>query len=620
PLLKPRFLSSSPSRTHSARKDINTSPLGICGRAVHRMSGLETTSALVELVRATYDGYQYVSRFIASIKNMGHDVATLELNFREELTKTSVFAQAYNLLIDENMPPPISMPSMWTVTVIERFAVLKTHLEQAEELANRYSDIAVPEETTDLKNRAHAAAFDLRRRPTESLAVINEANQARKRIQSLQKGANFRTKLAWSMKNKSRLEDAVQHLRDDNASLLGLTMHSMLNAMYDAVLSQLPLIEMRSRSGGRGSAAFDAEARAYERRKNEQTQAQRLTEALDEESAQQKEARMLNIAQFPALLLPNIELPDDRTRTTTDYVDCSGKPESVVVEWKECENSGHDHPHLTEEQLTSRISDVVAILNSPPSCLEHVLPSVGFFRDNRLNSRGSSWIGIAYQMSSVTYTGEYRTLRDLLTPPHLRSAKESGPYGKPPLGERFRLAQNLAQSVLQIHNCGWFHKGLRPENVVFFSHQNSVADPYLLGWESSRSGQEDQLTEAVHSWVDDAKLYRHPDWFKEPITSTSRYRAEFDQYQLGCLLLEIGRWVLIGSKGLRGATSRTFSDDEEGRHLWRLYLVEKASTLATEMGEIYCNVVKNLLLGLNADGKGLEFWHAVVLELLKCNA
>ncbi|KAH7128861.1 hypothetical protein EDB81DRAFT_764017 [Dactylonectria macrodidyma] len=532
---------------------------------------------------------------------MGHDVAELDLNFREELTKTSVFAQAYNLLIDDNMPPPISMPSMWTVAVIERFAALKTHLEQAEGIVNRYTGITIPEETADLNSRAHAAAFDLRRRPTDSLVVINEANQARQRIQILQQGADFRVKLEWSMKHKSRLEEAVQHLRDDNAALLGLTMHSMLNAMYDAVLSQLPLKQMQLRSRGAGDTAFDAEAQAYEGRKGEQAQAQMFIEALDKETVQQKKARMLDIAQFPALASAGIELPDNRTRTTTDYVNPSGKKESVVVEWKECENSGHGQTRLTEDQLISRVSDVVAILNSPPTCLTHVLPSVGFFRDNRLNNRGSSWIGIAYRTSSVTYTGKYRTLRDLLIPPHSRSQKESGSYGKPPLGERFRLAQNLAQSVLQIHNCGWLHKGLRPENIAFFAHQNSVANPYLLGWESSRSGQEEQLTEAVNAWVDDAKLYRHPDWFKEPETSTYKYRAEFDQYQLGCVLLEIGRWVLIGEKGLRGATSRKFTDDEEGRDRWRQYLVDKASSLATEMGEIYCNVVKNLLLGLNSE-------------------
>ncbi|KJZ70210.1 hypothetical protein HIM_10396 [Hirsutella minnesotensis 3608] len=582
------------------------------------MSSQHLVSTLGELIKVTCDGFQYVSRFITAIEKMGHDLTELRLSFREELTKTSIFAQAYNLLIDENTPRPVVMPSLWTITVIERFAMMKMHLERAEELVDRYTGNSVPAGFPDLSKRARAAAFDLGKRPTASLAVIDEANEIRKRMHTLQKETELRLKLEWSMKHKSSLEEAVKHLKDDNAALLGLTMQSMLNTMYDAVLSHLPLKDMLARPRamlGPRDVMLDAEAQAYELRKDEQTQAQIFIDSLDIETIEQKKARMLEISRFPALLVT--EFPDDRTRTAT-YYEGSPAKEHVLVEWKEYAPRRSGQSDLTEDQVICRVSDVVAILNSPPTFLRNVLPSVGFFRDHRRNCRGSSWIGIAYRTFAVSYTDHCKSLRDLLTPQRHGNSKELCPQWKPPLGERFRLAQTLAESLLQIHNCGWLHKGLRPENIVFFAHNSSIANPYLLGWEYARSAREGQVTEAVNAWVEDAKLYRHPDWFKEPEASTSKYRIEFDQYQLGCVLLEIGRWGLIGNQGLRGATRTKFSDDENGRDHWRQYLIGKASSLASDMGQIYSDVVQNLLLGLNAQGK--EFWHAVVLELSKCNA
>ncbi len=129
-----------------------------------------------------------------------------------------------------------------------------------------------------------------------------------------------------------------------------------------------------------------------------------------------------------------------------------------------------------------------------------------------------------------------RNLREMLTRP------KDNPQNiwKPPLGDRFRLAHGIAETLLAVHTCSWLHKGLRPENIVFFSTTKSIKDPYLLGWDYSRSSKRGQQTEPVVSWYPDAELYQHPSWFEEPSEEDddkSRFRVEFDQYQLGCLLL-----------------------------------------------------------------------------------
>jgi len=312
--------------------------------------------------------------------------------------------------------------------------------------------------------------------------------------------------------------------------------------------------------------------------------------------------RSLDIACFPEIWQAN--LPDKRTRTLTPGLLDRSSVETLV-EWKEWDSN-----LITRDEVVARVSDVVAILNSPPEFFHNILSSPGFFEDSRGNSRGTKWVGIVYDTASLGYKPRTRTLRELLTRP-------DGKYRdiwKPPLGDRFRLAHQLAETLLAVHTSGWLHKGLRPENVVFFNPVRSVNESYLLGWDYSRSAKRGQKTEPVISWNEDAELYQHPLWFEEPSPEDedkSRFRIEFDQYQLGCLLLEIGLWCLIGS--LKQATKKEFSG-LDWREDWKEYLESKTKILEVEMGKIYAEVVWNLLRGLDADGSRLEYWNVVVLR------
>ena len=136
-----------------------------------------------------------------------------------------------------------------------------------------------------------------------------------------------------------------------------------------------------------------------------------------------------------------------------------------------------------------------------------------------------------------------RTLRDLLTLPKSEGGNRQWirQKRKPPLGERFRLAAQLAQAVGSIHNCGWLHKGIRPENIIFVNNQGlMINDPYLVGWAQSRRNASEEQTEAIISAFEDTAIYHHPDYLRG-----GRYSETFDQYQLGCVLMEIARWRLL---------------------------------------------------------------------------
>jgi len=76
---------------------------------------------------------------------MGQDVAELQQRFREEECRMWTFALGHNLVVDEDHPPNVmltrtNLTQFWAEVVDTRFALVKKHLEEAEQLVSRYVD------------------------------------------------------------------------------------------------------------------------------------------------------------------------------------------------------------------------------------------------------------------------------------------------------------------------------------------------------------------------------------------------------------------------------------------------------------------------------------------------
>ena len=60
----------------------------------------------------------------------------------------------------------------------------------------------------------------------------------------------------------------------------------------------------------------------------------------------------------------------------------------------------------------------------------------------------------------------------------------------PRLHMRFHLAAALASTLLEIHKQNWLHKGIRSDNVIFFTRnkneKRSIENPKLIGFDYSR--------------------------------------------------------------------------------------------------------------------------------------
>ena len=123
----------------------------------------------------------------------------------------------------------------------------------------------------------------------------------------------------------------------------------------------------------------------------------------------------------------------------------------------------------------------------------------------------------------------------------------------PQLEERFSLAYNICQAVLNLHSYGWVHKSIRSPNIILVPRSPDTAEtdsqgkfqnfiPYLKGFEfsrpeqgySSRSARSDPVT----------NLYRHPARQDDP---TEGFNKEHDLYAVGVVLLEIGMWKTVST-------------------------------------------------------------------------
>ena len=194
---------------------------------------------------------------------------------------------------------------------------------------------------------------------------------------------------------------------------------------------------------------------------------------------------------------------------------------------------------------------------------------------------------------SITSLDAHNSPQSLLS--FLQHAANTFTNNMPSLEDRFRLAFRLALSLLHIHAKGVSHRNINSSNVVFVDVDRStdanampwkdgaIRRPFLTSFDTSADD-----THAAHQESFISSIYRHP--MAESGKRTA-YKAAYDIYSFGLILLEVGLWMPIHQLWKTKYSHQTFK-----ARLQTIY----SKKLAGKCGNRYMRVVEYCLSAADA--------------------
>ena len=141
-------------------------------------------------------------------------------------------------------------------------------------------------------------------------------------------------------------------------------------------------------------------------------------------------------------------------------------------------------------------------------------------------------------------------LQNLTLLSFLHHGADTDSTNMPSLEDRFRLAFNLASSLLHLHARGLLHRNINSRNVIFFTDEETDISSSTKPWKKGIIRRPfltsfDQCSEDVYGVLEEpfvSNIYRHP---QSERGRRSTFRPQYDMYSLGLILLEIGLWMPI---------------------------------------------------------------------------
>jgi hypothetical protein len=272
----------------------------------------------------------------------------------------------------------------------------------------------------------------------------------------------------------------------------------------------------------------------------------------------------------------------------------------VLLEWNVIRASTGGAKHVERLEALGYLLEQV----SDPSL--RLPPCYGIYHDAHYGVEHPGWQRVGYALGTPGHTAdttrrwEQYDSRLNIRPPKSLSLCIRDQKNIPLLGNRFKLAYNLATAFGLFHAAGWLHKGLHSNNIIFFERIEDQGidetEPFIVGFQYSRPHQTESLSKGP---LGDSSLeyYYHPE-------AEKGFTKARDLYSLGVVLCEIGRWSLM--RDISERRKRKL----QSRGLWQEYLcTDVVNDLGWRMGKKYQTVVKTLLSsGLPSDDDGEEFF------------
>ncbi|RDW62494.1 hypothetical protein BP5796_10796 [Coleophoma crateriformis] len=301
---------------------------------------------------------------------------------------------------------------------------------------------------------------------------------------------------------------------------------------------------------------------------------------------------------FPATL-DLVGVPQSTSRFITMQNSTEmGLKKRVFIEWRYYDRKSEI---AQSGDITVRIDNLMKILTcSPRPTSLRILDYSGYFHDfhhDRFGFVANLPLGIAESSQH-----SHRTLNSLLS---------DGSF-KPSLTDRFQLARTLLRCVHQFHLLGWVHKGINSHNVIHFQMESDkvvlICDPVMTGFDLSREDSPVEISE--RNLGDDLDIYRYPDCRNG---SPAKFRASFDIYALGLVLLEIGFWRPLDTLAKANSVTKSESATKVDRVLPSLI-----DQLNHRTGDRYYSVVQKCLQAPRFATEEIKTLEDGLIELDRC--
>jgi len=204
---------------------------------------------------------------------------------------------------------------------------------------------------------------------------------------------------------------------------------------------------------------------------------------------------------------------------------------NIWIEWRPISNELSDN---ARQMVRDRQCTLSGILSSITDTSLRIPQHQGFIElDETSGNVTQTWVGLVYAVPKECPAKAPVSLYHVIST-----------CTEPPLGDKFKLAAALAQSLSIFHSASWLHKAFRSDNVIFFEGDAvedtpypSIANPFVTGFDVARPDQ-DVSVETRPTGKGAFDYYYHPGARKGASKA-------FDWYSFGVLMLEIAHWKLV---------------------------------------------------------------------------
>ena len=393
--------------------------------------------------------------------------------------------------------------------------------------------------------------------------LLDEADhiQPQKALPDTKGGGVLKTDAQWGAKDLNRLNDIVKDITASIDTLCDLsrtqqTLRRKPNFADEKVLPKSGLIKTPEK---------DIQPTSKPHRRFSASSPLGSPELASTTRIDSSRIRMTGVSTVPRPLPPSYDSvaagSDDRVLA---FLVTS--PDSKNLEGKS-QNSSLEKPVLLDYGSISTTNPIEAQLPCPQRYKELfsslALPQQGFignlytgtmrllgwFEDPRRSRYAFVYEVPDYSPSASITPGQTTSPHSLLS--FLQHGADTDSSNMPSLEDRFRLAFNVASSLLHLHAKGLCHRNINSTNVLFFANGVSpiipddklwkkgvIRRPYLASFDQCADDAPSDHQEPLMS-----SIYRHPGIQRG---ERSAYKSTYDIYSLGLILLEIGLWMPLG--------------------------------------------------------------------------